>query len=177
METQTNFSKEWLKCNNCFLIMNYISKISSFSNVFSNFFNSSLILHQLQLVPLNWKKSLEPIIRSLGQFFFTKRNYFNFKRFYLQSPKISLYSCQEINLWVSICEPIMPKILQANNPVVRNIDSCFSHYWTTHLISFAFTWKLQKIISSLLTYSFAGSFVFVSSQKCPKWNLHQRLGQ
>jgi hypothetical protein len=39
----------------------------------------------------------------------------------------------------------MLKIWQARNPNARNIDSCFSHNWKKHLISFAFTWNLLKL--------------------------------
>jgi len=58
-----------------------------------------------------------------------------------------------------ICNPTIPKICQAKNPIVRNIASCFCHHWRGDLMSLTSNWYLLKIRSSLLTSSSIGSLV------------------
>jgi len=60
-----------------------------------------------------------------------------------------------------IWDPTIPKIWQARNPIVGNMDSCFCHHCKWHFISFTSIWYCLKMINSLFTSFFTSSFVLV----------------
>ncbi len=75
---KTNLVKECFNCYTIYFMINYIFKISSFSNVSSIFSNSSFNFASASISSTKLKNGLQPILMSLGQFLFTKINYLNY---------------------------------------------------------------------------------------------------
>ncbi len=95
----------------------YISTISFLSKALSNCFKSSYYFAFISMISIELKGDLQPLLGSLGQFMFTKNNFFEFSNCKRHLFKLVSIPTKENILSVSICEPIMFKICQTRNPM------------------------------------------------------------
>jgi hypothetical protein len=108
--------------------MLYFHNFTPFKNSFK-FSNSSSKYASIALNYTNLEKDLQPTLKSLGQFLFTKINLsklFNCKWNFLN---LISNSIKEKIPFMSICDSTITKIQHAKNPIVSNIVSCLSCHW------------------------------------------------
>jgi hypothetical protein len=91
--------------------------------------------------------------------------------------KFSIYQCHLLRFISIITKEksfmaqsiiTMLKIWWVKKPIIGNLDLCFSHHWTTHLMFFIFIWYHLKINNPLWMSSFVSSFSFVVFSKISK---------
>jgi hypothetical protein len=82
---------------------------------------------------------LHPSLRSLAQFFLTKIKISKFSNYKWHLLRFVSMHVKEKNIFISICDPTMPKIWRAKKPTIRNMASCFPHHWKGHLMSLGST--------------------------------------
>jgi hypothetical protein len=76
----------------------------------------------------------------LGQFLLTKINLSKFSDFKWHRLKLVRILANENILFVSIWDPIVPKIYLAQKTTIGNMFSCFSHHCSVHLMFLIFIW-------------------------------------
>jgi hypothetical protein len=79
-------------------------------------------------------------------------------------------------LSVSICDPTIPKICQAKNPIVGNIASCFCHHWKGHFMSLTSNWKYQLAIKKSTIFKQTHLIYYVCQLACMIFNQRMRNG-
>jgi len=139
----------------------YTSTTSSLSNSLSNYFNSSSMFISFSRNSNKLNGDLHPILRTLGQFLLTKINFYKFSICKWHPLRLVRILVKENILIVLICNPIIPKIYQAKNPIIGNIALRFCHHWRGRLMSLTSIWYFLKIRSSLVISFFTNSLVLV----------------
>jgi len=154
------------RCNN-FVLHFHKSTTSFLSKALSKPFNFSFKSQSISMNSIKLYENLQLALRSWNQCLFIN----------IKILKFSVYQCHLLRFTSIIIKEksfmaqsmiTMLKILWIRKPIIGNIDLCFSHHWTTHLMFFIFIWYHLKVNNSLRMSSFVSSFNFVVFSKISK---------